>query len=111
MNNNPLPPELLEKYFDLVPDMENYKELQEQCAQIAVDYADEQNAYIIHTFTESMNELRKQRDELIETMRVDNLFLDKWIRLLEVKNWHEEVVQEMKDTLEHNEFLIKKHES
>lgn len=67
MNNN-LPPELVEKYYKDLPQWVN-KEDAKRCAQIAVDYTDEQNAYIQHTYNESLELLQKQRNELVELIK------------------------------------------
>lgn len=68
MKTQQLPPELADEFYNALPQWVN-KEDAEKCAQIAVRYADEQNAYIVHTFTESIEELRKQRDELLDALK------------------------------------------
>ncbi len=72
MSNKQLPPELVDRMIKTIyikiGGSEFLPELSKQCAQIAVDYADEQNAYIQHTYNESLELLQKQRDELIECL-------------------------------------------
>lgn len=116
MSNKTLPPELVEK-MRIAIDSNHYSEHAEKCAQIAVDYADEQVRIGVSELVQDNQELtgenyilKQQRDELLENTRVDNLFLDKWIRLFHMANCHAEILEEMKDTLHQNQQLLKKHE-
>lgn len=110
-NTKQLPPELVEK---IRKELENIDStIDARCAQIAVDCAEKSIVALKsqrYELTMQNKKVVQERDELIERIRIDNLFLDKWVRFLEQKNWHEEVVQEMKDTLSSNKQLLKNHE-
>lgn len=68
-----LPPELVEKIHKVLKESDDViyydqisnKWIANECAQIAVEYADEQYAKELYRFMK----LRKQRDELLEALR------------------------------------------
>lgn len=106
VKENTLPPELVEKFKDAFKfnKFGEYTSVQNECAQIAVDYADEQNAYIVHTFTESLNEIQKQRNELIECLKM--------VQLTPSFDESKEEFGHLKTHWTHTvEQLLKKHES
>ena len=87
-----LPPELVEK---MKTENEYSRNLSQEnkarhLAQIAVDYAEKENV------------------ELMRSNETDCFFLEEWIRALEAKNWHEDIVQEMKDMLSAKQLLKKR---
>lgn len=49
----------------------------------------------------------KQRDEAVKFHSDDIKFLEKWLKDIESKNWHQETAQEIKDTITQKRELIK----
>lgn len=64
MSNNPIPPELVEKYLN--NGMTVTIPFSERCAQIAVDYADEWRNDQYQVQKAVIAELQKQRGELLQ---------------------------------------------
>lgn len=75
MNTNKLPPELVEKMFQLITYFgsdKNHMDLINECAQIAVEYADEQILSLkteVNFCDEEINILKQQRDELLDFIK------------------------------------------
>ena len=112
--NNPLPPELVEKFKLFVNTMkESYQHNAEQCAQIAVDYAAENSFNSISACAKlslEKSDLEQQRDELVEALKSKYDYLEEIAMLITSDNWTEQFRTKWNSEMTSLEQLLKKHE-
>lgn len=99
MKTSNLPPELVEKMISVQGGLKQ-PILAQQCAQIAVHYAEEKQIELLGMWSKEVDSLKHQRDELIEKLRQIEILCDG------NNDSHEQIWHIAHGTIE----IIKKHE-
>lgn len=108
-----LPPELVEKmqkyilkhYPDIIPG-DKLRTLSFECAQIAVQYSEEENTHMfnaVQLLANKLQKIEKQRDELLEALRESKT------EIIKLKDHYHDVGHGLKHLMK-IEQLLKKHE-